>query len=463
MNWQTPDQIDRTAKILVDSGQATDFDDAGHILANLVLQIAVGADIADRPAAQAALATAVNVGRRAFHGGVRVCLDADAALTIGWTAGMTAEQTVTQYGGTVVSELDDAFPTLVVGRPQRRASGSPVLYLGWRGWSGGVFQSPAYEWRDDPATPIAGVLAAALGVSETFQRVLGATTPGRRDVGISLWRPDLDWRLPTAVGPRLDYLPAALWILGLGHLGQAYAWTLGMLPYADPGTVRFGLLDFDTVVSGNWSTQLFVNSDHIGKRKTRVVSAALEKHCFTTQLVERPFDQHFHPVSHANPLRNEPTVALSGFDSPTPRRSLSRAGFTRITDAGIGTGPVEYLDMVLNTFPAAVTSEDAFPDPPDRAEYRRSAYESEVARRIAAGQQETAARCGILDIAGITVGAAFVGAVASTLAVADILRLLNDGQNYSVISLDLRTPRGVQAVPNTAPGDFAPPAWTMAQ
>ena len=82
------------------------------------------------------------------------------------------------------------------------------------------------------------------------------------------------------------------------------------------------------------------------------------------------------------------------------------------------------------------------------------------AGRISAGQEEQAARCGILEVAGITVGAAFVGTVASTLVVADILRLLHGGENYSVIGLDLRMPRGIHAVHSTAPGTFAPPSWT---
>jgi hypothetical protein len=75
-----------------------------------------------------------------------------------------------------------------------------------------------------------------------------------------LWRPDLDWRDPEAAGPALQYLPAGLWLLGLGHLGQAYAWTLGMLPYTAPGEAQFCLLDFDAVVEGNTATQLLVRS-----------------------------------------------------------------------------------------------------------------------------------------------------------------------------------------------------------
>jgi hypothetical protein len=68
----------------------------------------------------------------------------------------------------------------------------------------------------------------------------------------------------------------------------------------------------------------------------------------------------------------------------------------------------------------------------------------------------------MLEIAGITVGAAFFGAVSSALVVADILRALHEGENYSVIALDLRAPRGIEAVPNSSPGDFIAPAYMPA-
>jgi hypothetical protein len=68
----------------------------------------------------------------------------------------------------------------------------------------------------------------------------------------------------------------------------------------------------------------------------------------------------------------------------------------------------------------------------------------------------------MLDIAGVTVGAAFVGTRASTLVIADILRLLHGGDDYSVISLDLRNPAGIRAVPNSAPGEYPVPAYTFA-
>jgi len=457
VSWGTADDIDRTAKILIDANRATDPTDASRVLENLVLQVAVGPDITIDPAAQAAVATVVNAGRRAFHGGVHATLAIDPVLTTGWTAGRTASAVVTGYGGTLVDTLSDMHPTLVIGTPTIEVVGAPVLHLTWNGWSAGLVQDRDERTRVCGIAP-SGVLAASLGISECFQQALGAVVPGRRDVGLSLWRPDLDWHCADAAGPPLEYLPAAVWLLGLGHLGQAYAWTLGMLPYAVPGECHVALMDFDIVVAGNTATQLLVTGGDVKRRKTRVAADALESLGMRTRVVERAFDEHMHPVPHADPRHDEPLVALAGFDDPAPRRLLGRAGFERVVDAGIGAGPVEYLDMVLHTFPGSEDPSAAFPDVPPRRRALGDAYEAEIARQTAAGAGEEAASCGILDIAGVTVGAAFVGAVASTLVVGDLLRVLHEGTEYSVVALDLHSPDGCKAVPNIAAGSYIPRA-----
>jgi hypothetical protein len=117
--------------------------------------------------------------------------------------------------------------------------------------------------------------------------------------------------------------------------------------------------------------------------------------------------------------------------------------------------------MVLHSFPAPEDPATAFAGQPPPTRPLPQAYENEIARRAKAGTNETAARCGMFDIAGVTVGAAFVGTCASTLVIADIFRLLH-GDDYSVISVDLRSPSGIQAVPNSAPGDYPAPAYTLA-
>lgn len=459
MSWPQPDRLHRTGKALVDSGRAKDPEHARQILESLVLQVAVGADLAADPAAQASLATIVNAGCRAFLGGVHVQLDDDPLLATGWTSGVTAGDVARRFGGQVVGRLANDRPTLTVARPAA-PTGAPLLHVTYSGWVGGVVESPDAQLLD-PGMALAGITAGALGVSEVFQHQLGASVPGRRDVGISLWRPDLSWRDPDAAGPALDYLPSRLWLLALGHLGQAYAWSLGMLPFADPTEVHIGLVDFDDVIDGNTATQLLVTQDDIGTRKTRVVAAALERLGLRTTIVERAFDDQFRP----DLARGEPTTALAGFDKREPRLLLGGDRFDRVVDCGLGAGPVDYLDMVLHSFPATETPAAAFAaktPTPHRAASLPAAYEAEIARQTEAGADEDAVRCGMLDIAGVSVGAAFVGAFAGSLVVADLLRLLHGGIDLSVVAVDLRDPANLRAIPNASPSQ-ATPAFVPAQ
>lgn len=452
MTWPAANKLHRTVKLLVDTGRAANPDEARRLLESLILQVAVGPHIASDPAGQAALLTIVNAGRRAFLGGVHVRLaDRDAAMSVGWANGMTAAAAVTRFGGGLVDKFNDDQPALTIGATLE-AFGSTVLHLTYSGWACGVVEDSS-NCLDGRGMVLAGAAAGALGVSELFQSRLGATMPARRDVGVSLWRPDLDWRHPYAAGPDLAYVPTNLWLLGLGHLGQAYAWTLGLLPYPDSADVYLGLVDFDVVAEANVATQLLTERDHVGLRKTRVVARALDGQGFRTTIAERAFDEHFYP----DLTRNEPTIALAGFDRHEPRLHLGGNRFVRAVDAGLGAGPSDYLDLVIHTFPAEETPEQAFVKRWQVIKTLPAAYEEEIARQTRAGAQESTVRCGMLDIAGVSVGVAFVGALASTLAIADILRLLHDGPEVAVLALDLRDPDGIRVVTNKVESEAAPP------
>ena len=212
-------------------------------------------------------------------------------------------------------------------------------------------------------------------------------------------------------------------------------------------------MDFDHIVKGNTATQLLTTDHDIHRPKARTVAAALETLGLRTRVVERAFDSHFHPVSHGNRDRNEPIVALAGFDDVVPRRKLGDAGFARTVDAGIGSGPVEYLDTV--DIPCGHKPCRRVPGTTLGWLALSEKLQAEIAEQVEAGVDPSAARCGMLDIAGITVGAAFeVGTFASTLVVADVLRALHDGASYSVIAVDLQSPGGILPV-EQLPGDLS--------
>jgi hypothetical protein len=299
--------------------------------------------------------------------------------------------------------------------------------------------------------PLAGVVAGGLAVCEAFQHACRAPEAARRDVGLSLWEPGTDWR-SCSVGPALAFLPLSLWLLGLGHLGQAYAWSLGMLPYQQRGDLTAYLVDTDFLIPGNLATGLLSTESDVRSRKTRVVAAALESRGFKTAIVERLFDEHTWPSA------DEPTLALAGFDSPVPRAVLGDERFARVVDAGLGRGAVGYLDMVLHTFPSQLSPAMLFAARQPSQGELPELYSSEIDDLVAAGASRAEAECGMAEIAGISVAASFVGGVAGALVVADVLRSLHGGREIAILQLDLRTPNELAVVDNRA-ADGANPGF----
>lgn len=448
VSWDR-DGMHRTSKLLIDAGRAADPFEADAVLSGFVLQVAVGQDVIADTALQNALLTIVNAGMRAFRGGVHVLaatgVDTTTPLDARWAEGGTLFDAVTSFGGELVDRFDPDHPTVVLGAPGDGIVGSTVLHVGINGWSGGIDTEPI-ERRNAPM-PLTGVLAGGLAVSEAFQREMGSPTAGDRNVGLSLWRPDLPWQAPDAVGPSLEYLPMSAWLLGLGHLGQAFAWALGSLPYGDPQDLTIYLMDTDRVVAANHATGLLTTSENIEERKTRVVEGRLVALGHNVAIVDRRFDERTVPSTR------EPVVALAGFDDPSPRRLLGDR-FARVIDAGLGHGVESYLDMLLHTFPSQLDPSESFPESAQVDRSLPPAYEAQVQRLIDEGQAAGDARCGIIDVAGATAAAAFVGTVAAALVVADLLRYLHGGMDLAVLGLDLRGPGPAQVAGNTNAGGY---------
>ena len=454
MMWPDRDRYHRTAKLLVDSGRAASPQEATAILRTYVLQLDVGPGLAGDPAGQSALLTAVNAGSRAFLGGVAARVGDDPVVIVPWGAGRRLSSLIAELGGQVVKHLQASHPTVVFGRPTNAGPGSVVVYPAWQGWGGGVVTDEAGR-SADRGMALAGVLAGGLAVSECFQHRLGSPVAGRRDIGLSLWRPELDWRSQEAHGPDLSRLPLSVWLLGLGHLGQSYAWSLGCLPYG-PGKPTVYLMDTDSVVEANVDTGLLTTLQDEGTKKTRLVADRLGRLGFSTAIVERRFDEH------TSPTPAEPSIAIGGFDDPAPRRLLGRAGFAHVIDGGLGAGRVGYLDIVLRTFPSRLDPEMVYAGRHEEAEAMPPAYQAEIDRLVSEGVAYGDATCGMAEMAGLAVGASFVGAVAGSFAIADLLRRLHGGSEYSIVSADLRNPLARDAVTNVAPASPSNPGYLTA-
>lgn len=112
-----------------------------------------------------------------------------------------------------------------------------------------------------------------------FAHVNDELIAGHRAIGLSLWdqAASADWRSAASDGPRPEALPADFWLIGLGHLGQAVLWTIGLLNFADPSSVRMFLQDDDVVGRSTESTSMLTRSIDAKRSKARVCSEWAER------------------------------------------------------------------------------------------------------------------------------------------------------------------------------------------
>lgn len=435
------DMLHRLVKQALDSGAAASLADAQELFRGYRVAFSIGPNEARESHHQAALLTAIALARRVFLGGVTVQGAVEVPLRTPLPLGATLADAIAALGA-VVSGGPDGVPLVTIGGgPQPRKTGFHIR-TAYAGWRGGII--PAHSElapTGSPPIPLAAMLAAALAINEAFLHVSGAApVAGRRVTAFSLWRPppQIDWLVPATDEPELHYLPSRLWLLGLGHLGQAYMWALGLLPYPDPADLLLVLQDVDVITPSTESTSVLSDSSLVGLRKTRAVAAWAERRGFLTAIHERLFDATF----RRRP--DEPAVALCGLDNAVGRRALDQVGFEFVVEAGLGRGHRDFRTIRLHTLPASRAAVDIWKMTKVREEVgSQPAYQKMLDDR-------ELDRCGVTLLAGKAVGAAFVGAVAACLGIAEVLRLLHAGPLYELIDLDLESVEQRLAVPHSA-------------
>jgi len=434
------DTLHRLVKEALDSGAAASLAEANAMFRSLRLGVTIADSEAHNSSHQAALLTTVALARRVFLGGVCVSGSTTAPLTVSLSLGATIGEAVVKLGGSIGEHASNDPVVTIGGTAQPRSPGFCIrtVYAGWRG---GIV--PAHLDFVAAATsimPLAPMLSAALAVNEAFLYARsGNATFGHRTVGMSLWQPshNNDWLDPAADEPDLQYLPARLWLIGLGHLGQAYLWGLGLLPYPHPTGLSLILQDVDIVTPSTESTSILTDATQIGQKKTRTTAAWAERRGFKVSIYERLFGADF------TRQPDEPSVALCGLDNALGRRALDQVGFDFVVGAGLGRGYNDFRTIRLHTLPASRpaasiwNAEDRGEDIGERPGYQKMLSDGDLDR------------CGVTLLAGKSVGAPFVGAVAACLALSEVLRLLHGGPLYQVIELDLHGIEHRSAVPHS--------------
>ncbi len=351
-------RLSRISKFLIDQDQL----DRGAALAKRQMhrvEIRCGADVAGSYTLQLAALTACALSSRCFPGATYAKLDdeiAAAPLLVWPQLGLTFGRALEEIAGVKCardSQTDSR--TLVFGAAEAPANALRVTFDGWVALVGRADELPRALERE--YFPAVGVLAAALAVGELFFAFAKVSIEAsRRTVALSLWRPDLPADARDALGVPVAFLPRRMWLLGLGHLGNAYLWTLSSLPYQNPRGVEFFLMDFDIVEDENVETGILFRNTDLTEMKTRACAAWAKRINFRTRLIERRLGNGFHRYP------DEPGLAFSGFDSNPARRILGNCKFARIVDAGLG-GAKNNFDVVgFHALPNPRTPDELWPD-----------------------------------------------------------------------------------------------------
>jgi hypothetical protein len=423
MNMRDRDSISRLAVAFLEQDPEllklgdSAFEVIEERLRRYVLVIKCGEKIKTSVSDQAALLTAINVGKRCFKGGVYVQIPGKVNSLLPWPETNDLNVIAESLGALPLKKIQlTNYTELWIGGSDDKNT--------WRlltnNWSCGVIP-PDIELLDLPGEnnfPLGGIAGAALAVGTIFLKVAGFDySIGSERYGISLWRLNERWFEQSAQGPAPESFPSSLWILGLGHLGQAYSWVIGLLPFKNPGEVFIKLQDDDRLVKGNYDSGMLSEPTFENQYKTRVVAAWLEVRGIRTKIVERKYDASYHRQEE------DPQILLGGLDKVAVRKILKTDQFKLVLDCGLGAGL--NFDMIrFNAFPN-------IGQPP--SDLWHSAKETDTTPNLKALSQK-------LVGCGYTVGiaSAFTGCFSACLMISELLRSYHQGEKLSYLYLSLR-------------------------
>jgi hypothetical protein len=402
----------RIRATLINSGKYS-FDEADEKLSRAEVAISIEPDVAETPAGQAAFLTAAVTAVRCF-GSVMVSGELDVPLLVAPPGfGSTLLEAARHLGARI--ESGERRRNILIGVPARSPSQWAVQTF-WKRWIAGVTPSNLAEPIEDGSVALAGVAAGAEAVAQAFAAEQGDVRAGRSRSAVSLWSPGGSAMLREQIGPSDYVLPKGLWLIGLGNLGQAFVWSMTVLPYADWRSVTVFLQDDDILDRENWGTSVLVPRGKYGRLKTQIAESWLQSLGAKVRRIDRRADEHL----RRSPL--EPALALAGLDNMPARRTLGDVGFEYVVDVGLGATHSDYRQFRINVFDQRHDPRRHFAGVEDRTEDRVQRLLDLPAYSKLLHESDDGG-CGLALLAGKSVAAPFVSSLTGALTLAQAVRI----------------------------------------
>ncbi len=287
-----------------------------------------------------------------------------------------------------------------------KAVHAKAISVGWKDWRAFVSMS-AEVIGDANENPLVGIAGGALAVGAAFDLARGRLVVHSTEV--DLWPTTHDQKAPPFAEV---FLPGSIWVLGLGNLGQAFLWALAALPYVDPTAVSLVLQDQDKISEENWSTSVLIKSETYGDLKTKVSETWARAKGFFVRRVDRRL------LKGDRLDDDDPRMVLCGVDNVESRKFLANTGFDCIVDTGLGRKASDFNRYRVTVFDVSRPIDKHFEGQSDQTEANPipdgNAYQQ---------LQAEVGPCGAAEIAGASVAAPFVSAIAATVAVSRLIAI----------------------------------------
>lgn len=412
----------------------TDLAEANKLMSNARIWLIAGESIRESTAQQIAFLTTLNIAQRVFLGEVN-CLLPGVIPNLLKLKSENFTDLITKYGGSFIdscpgkNEIKILFGAECYDENCIEATAS--------GWRGGVnfFEQKriVFENTKNPVS-LGPVAAASLSCYFAFCKIFRVNEMNFGiNAGISLWKLNSgsEWHLDENDGPNKPHVPRNVWALGLGHLGQAYLWTLGLMPIDEPSKVVFLLQDDDIVGNENIGSQVLCSNNDIGFPKTRSCLHFLENLNFKTRIIEKKFL----PGNSEEEWIKSFTFLLNGVDNIETRKSINKNNLKLFLDGATNGSSALFDSFTMKNVTRIKKDQSAiWPVEMSDRPLHKNLY----------GRYEKENKCGIITNIGVSVP--FVGLFGSVFIISELLRALNQGNVYSIVSFLMRDLHSITAI-----------------